>query len=240
MGLKTRPFLMERKEKSEFSIISFVTMWGCLILAGRYAWFNLDFKSFMPLPTEALVQEVVIVTNDIGWEENLNSSTPIGVEVMPTSEQVSNTPTPEVINDIEYVSTPIGEIATLLPVNTPDMVGAGLGNIKAFAYSYYYPVLGPPNCFDANWIDGKCLDITGIGDPWTKWLDNFGAGCPVSDFQKGDRFEVLYPPEIQGIYTCVDVCQGCNRADTTTVWIDFLHSYRRLVWGFPVAVRIMP
>lgn len=233
---------MERAEKSEFSIISFVVMWTILILSGNYLWNGLEFRNWFITEEQKIILAENIPTEILAWNEKLNSSTPIGVENISTP-----TPIMEVLENVTttpiYIATPENislQSDSDLDGQRDNIESQGKSQeIKAFAYSYYYPALGPPNCFGNNWIDGKCLDMTGIGEKWSIWLDNFGAGCPISDFQKGDKFEVLYPPEIQGIYTCVDICIGCNRSDTPTVWIDFLHSYRRLVWGYPVAVRML-
>ena len=243
MQLLLRPYLLEREEKSDFSIFSFVLAWGVVLYFAYSAadTFNLLDKPNSRSPSSVPVQPGAVISTAL---------TPVGV-TLPTSTVVSSlTPT-----------------ATLYPTYTPYptftpsvnwLQGTPASTHQAFnvqdvkwVFSYYCPPLvaepgmeancHPDNYLYAYWDDTKivgCKDITSSGLPWSHYKmygskDARYAGGIAVPYYPGTydpiypMFSVLHvsqPTIIAGDYLVIDICPGCNLYIETNgvLFLDFV------------------
>lgn len=78
-------------------------------------------------------------------------------------------------------------------------------------FSYYYPPLGGVNCHEDNWVNGKCKNVTASGQGWQEYMGKGVAVHPdmLDLLPFGSLVYVVYPVQIRGYYTVIDLCGGC-------------------------------
>lgn len=87
----------------------------------------------------------------------------------------------------------------------------------------YYPDIADVNC--ANWSREQktCLSTMADGTPFAKYYGE-AIACPPP-FQNGDVLEVVYPVQLQGLWTCRDRGWAIQNG-----YVDFLLRYPDMVW----------
>lgn len=151
------------------------------------------------------------------------------------TQSTGETPTNEVGGHFFTPTPPPLHFPTLAPPRTEKWYMVG--------YSYYNPALLGENCLLEK--DGICVSPLAHGEKWIDKIDKKVIAVPPRWITNGlttlgGQIEILYPPQIMGVYDVLDICSGCDKAYWTEYdgmdRIDILASEQALVWAHPIVL----
>jgi hypothetical protein len=152
---------------------------------------------FFPSPTPAGTLTIQEVRGLIyGTVTNTPIYTPAYVlpsTILPPTEQVTSTP--DILSGFPFITS----------------YGDYYKHGQQVLFSYYYPPLGGTNCHPDNWVGGHCKNTTASGEGWLQYM---GRGIAIHPdmlylYPFGSQIYVVNPPSIRGLYTVIDICNGC-------------------------------
>lgn len=208
--LAERPYLFERKERSDFNIVAFLMMAVCVFYIGKYL-------------TSQFGRKFWFGEGEVIGEATKMAMTPKGVE-LPTGTKI---PTQEikVVLTVQVSYPTDAAPATMTPTVTEVPL--------VFLYSYYDPDLGGVNCLTWDEVLG-CVSTLASGDDYRLWWDR-AVACPVK-YDLGTIFKVVNPQVLRGRYVCLD---RYDEALYTSQYLDFLSKRQLLPWNEEITVEVI-
>jgi hypothetical protein len=214
------------KRRNEQSINWYMLMLGTLTLVFIPLWWISSIVKKSELATlrkETRAIQYSQITNEINNAQSTRVSvdSPLGAASLPT---IPANPIPNIT--INVIQPTPGSTSTPTPP-------APYSPLMMFRYSYYNPKLGGINCAQWDDVQQDCVSTLANGEDWHV---NYGKAlaCPP-DIALGSILQVVYPPELVGLWECKD-----RGGMITGDLLDFLDVARRVEWASPVAAYVNP